>query len=129
MSKDTLKEFATLQQSLITEKAALENRLAAINAALAVHPVPSGSEQAKPAPTKVTPKRNLSKRQENPMSLKAAILKVTGASPKTKKEIFDGVQKLGYRFGGKDPMNSINVILYSKNPKFKNQDGKFSVVK
>lgn len=33
---------------------------------------------------------------------------------------------MGYRFSTKDPMNSLGVILYGKNPRFKNDGGRFS---
>jgi hypothetical protein len=38
----------------------------------------------------------------------------------------DAVQKLGYKFAGKNPINSIGVILYGKPKHFKNENGKFS---
>lgn len=122
MPKDVLKEYVSLRQSLLAEKTRIEKRLHEINAALGTEdptraPLP-------PKPTAVS-KRALPKRIKNPLSLKAAILKVTSEGPKTKQEIFEAVKKLGYRFAGKDPMNSIGVVLYGK-PKFKNKDGKFS---
>ena len=58
--------------------------------------------------------------------MKEAIIEATKAKPLAKEEIFEAVKKLGYQFTTKKPMASINVVLYSKNPKFKNQDGKFS---
>ena len=43
-----------------------------------------------------------------------------------KQEILDAIHKLGYRFTTKNPMNSLGVILYGKNPRFKNENGRFS---
>lgn len=127
MPKDTLKDFVAMRQSLINEKQAIEIRLSAINAAFgseaATPAVPAKAAVAKPT---TSPKaRKGAARAKNDLSLREAVLKVVSAGPKTKQEILDGVKKLGYRFGGKDPMNSLGVILYGK-PKFKNDNGKFS---
>jgi hypothetical protein len=45
----------------------------------------------------------------------------------TKHEILDAVLASGYQFSTNDPLNSLGVILYGKNPKFKNQNGRFSL--
>ena len=51
---------------------------------------------------------------------KAVVIKHLG-----KKEILTAVQKAGYKFSTKDPMNSLQVQLYTK---FKrDKDGKFHV--
>ena len=63
--------------------------------------------------------------KNNPMSLKAAILKVTQNQAMTKQEILDAVLALGYTFTTNDPLNSIGVIIYGKNPKFINDGGRF----
>jgi hypothetical protein len=34
---------------------------------------------------------------------------------------------MGYQFSTDDPLNSLGVILYGKNPKFKNEGGRFSL--
>ena len=60
------------------------------------------------------------------MSLKDAVLRVTATRAMTKQEVYDAVQKLGYKFGGKDPLNSLGVVLYGKNPRFRNDGGRFS---
>jgi len=44
----------------------------------------------------------------------------------TKEEILEGVQQLGYTFSTTNPLNSLGVILYGKNPRFKNENGRFS---
>jgi len=50
---------------------------------------------------------------------------VTRNRPLSKAEILEGVQKLGYKFATKDPMNSLNAMLYAPANKFRNQNGKF----
>ena len=116
MKTDALKQFITLRESLLKEKAALETRLAQINKALDLEtsPVPSAKQAGKKS-VKIV----------NPMSLKEAITRATSAKPLAKKEILNAIQKLGYRFATDDPMKSINVVLYSKRH-FKNENGKFS---
>jgi hypothetical protein len=37
----------------------------------------------------------------------------------TKREILDAALALGYQFSTDDPFDSLGVILYGKNPKFK----------
>jgi transposase len=124
MRKDALKEFVSLRQSLTTERETLQKRLREIEAALGGGEIPL-SRRAASGRAEGLKRRQLPKRIANPMSLRAAIVKVTSESPKTKAEILKSVKKLGYRFSGKDPMNSIGVVLYGK-PKFKNENGKFS---
>jgi hypothetical protein len=62
------------------------------------------------------------------LSLREAVRKATSARPLTKAEILNAISKLGYRFTAKDPMNSLNVVLYTKG-QFKNDGGKFSPAK
>ena len=50
---------------------------------------------------------------------------VTRGRPLMKKEILKAIAKLGYRFATKDPLNTLNALLYAKK-QFKNQNGKFS---
>jgi hypothetical protein len=46
----------------------------------------------------------------------------------TKQEIYEAVQRLGYRFTTKDPFNVIGVVIYGKNPRFRNDNGRFSPI-
>jgi hypothetical protein len=116
MKKDVLQEFLSLQTALQREREELIARLRQIEEVLGRTPqVPAAA--ARPG------RRG---RGSNPISLRDAVLKVTSVRPLTKQEVYEAVQKLGYRFGGKDPLNSLGVVLYGKNPRFKNQDGRFS---
>lgn len=67
-------------------------------------------------------------RIRNKISLKKTVLKVLDKKSLTKDEILDAVLRSGYTFSTDDPMNSLGVILYGKNPKFKNTNGRFSLV-
>ena len=120
MPKDSLKNFATLRRSLETERERIRARLQAISAVLSDEPL-----RASPPAKLAKVKRVV--RSRNELSLKEAIVKVTTGKPLAKDEIFEAVKKLGYKFTTTKPLNSINVVLYGKKPKFKNQDGKFTL--
>ena len=123
MKTDKLKQYISLHQTLLRERAVLENRLAQIDRALGQNTVGNGKAAGK------APRPSVSaKRAKNPLSLKAAVVKATSAKALTKPEILAAIKKLGYRFTAKDPTNSLNVVLYTKG-QFKNQSGKFSPAK
>jgi hypothetical protein len=58
--------------------------------------------------------------------LREAVLQLTSQRAMTKEEILQGVKQLGYKFSTSNPLNSLGVILYGKNPRFKNEQGRFS---
>jgi hypothetical protein len=118
--KNALDKFIELRKALVNEKAALEARLKSIEEALA-----GGLPVAAKAAAGVPGVRKGFKKIRNPMSLRAAVTQVTKAKPLTKPEILAAIAKLGYRFTTKSPLNSLNVVLYSKN-RFKKANGKFS---
>ena len=122
MKTDSLVQYLALQQSLRREKTTLELRLSRINAVLAGR---AASVAVSRAASKVPRARKALPRIKNPMSLRVAINKVTRGRPLMKKEILKAIAKLGYRFATKDPMNTLNAMLYAKK-QFKNQNGKFS---
>ena len=117
------------------ERARLVARLADLDRALGVVAALPSTAAVAPAPKAASkPGRPAAKapkkRVENEMSLKEAVVKVLGNGALKKELILAGVLKLGYRFNAGKPINSINTLLYgSKNPKFKNKDGAFSVAK
>ena len=120
--KDAVKQFVALRTALTAEKARLEARLAEINRALG---------QGAPASRTIAEQssaRGGRVRAKNTMSLKEAVTRVTRNKPMTRNEILEAIRKIGYKFTAKDPMNSLNVTLYTKG-NFKNDKGKFSPAK
>lgn len=119
MANDPVKSYIELKQKLIAEKAHLEQRLEAINEALGA----SAKEPVLMAPAAVG---KPGRRSRNAISLSEAVVQVTAQHPMTKPEILEAVQRLGYRFSAKEPVKSLNPILYGKNPRFNREGGKFS---
>lgn len=132
MRVSDIDQYVLLREKFLNEKAELEARLEKINAALA-----GGSTgrkrgrkggrkaaAAKPAATK----RKGRRRARNAMPLKEAVLQVTAKGPLDKKTILAGLEKVGYKFTAKNPMNSLNTMLYSDKV-FKNFGGKFGPAK
>jgi hypothetical protein len=120
-----IKRYLSLRDSLMQEKTKLESRLREINQALGSSP---GTQQtASPAATPAARGPGRGRRgARGSISLREAVLQATANSPLTKEEILDRVKALGYRFATNNPLNSLGVILYGKNPRFKNEGGRFS---
>ena len=114
MKTDSLKQYMALREALRKEKAALEARLAQIEDALTGRLANLGRGNGK-----------IRKRARNEMSLREAVVEATRKKPMNKQEILEEIHRLGYRFSAKDPVNSLNTVLYS-NKQFKNVDGRFS---
>ena len=122
--RSDIKKYITLRDALVQEKTRLESRLREINSALGQNQEPAsgrGGSVAQP----VTARRGR-RGARSGLSLRDAVLQATGKGPLTKEQILEAVKGLGYRFSTNNPLNSLGVILYGKNPKFKNSDGRFS---
>jgi hypothetical protein len=128
MKMDDIRRYIDLRDSLVREKSELEQRLNQINEALGQ--ADGAPKAAASAP--ISRSKNAGQRRGRParggISLRDAVLQVTASGPKTKEDILQGVKNLGYKFSTKNPLNSLGVILYGKNPKFKNENGKFQPV-
>jgi hypothetical protein len=120
-----IKRYLSLRDSLIQEKTKLETRLSEINEALGGTSEPA-ARAASSAPAAARPTGRGRRGARGTISLREAVLQATANSPLTKEEILNRVKALGYRFSTNNPLNSLGVILYGKNPRFKNQDGRFS---
>jgi len=120
MKKDVLQEYISLQSTLHREREELVARLRQIDEVLGQTFSSSGNSDGTP--------RARRGRKGNPLSLRDAVLQVTAKRPMTKEEVYQAVQRIGYRFGGKDPLNSLGVVLYGKNPRFRNEGGRFSPI-
>ena len=117
---DRLQRYLASLDELRTEKAELESRLEKINQALAGSPAAGRGGRGRGR------RAGGGGRRRNGLSLRAAVVQVTKNRPLAKAEILEAVRKLGYKFATKDPMNSLNAMLYAPANKFRNQDGKFS---
>lgn len=123
--KNDIRRYIRLRDSLIQEKARLEARLREITSAL-------GESRDIPLPQPVSaqaaglPRRG--RRGTGGLSLRDAVLQVTASGALKKEDILERVKQLGYRFSTSNPLNSLGVILYGKNPKFRNEGGRFSPV-
>jgi hypothetical protein len=120
-----IKRYLSLRDSLIQEKAKLETRLGEINEALGGS-APSAVSKSSATPASAPAMRQGRRGRRGTISLREAVLQSTGKTALTKEEILDRVKALGYRFQTNNPLNSLGVILYGKNPRFKNEGGRFS---
>ena len=118
-----IKKYISLRDALIQEKTRLESRLREINSALGQTEDLSGRGAS--ISQTATPKRGR-RGARSGLSLRDAVLQATSKGPLTKEQILEAVKGFGYRFSTNNPLNSLGVILYGKNPKFKNSDGRFS---
>lgn len=120
--------YSSFRNQLLKEREALQVRLARIDGALQAIEGLAGAVVAPrrgrlPGPPRRTHGGARGKRARNAMSLKDAVRKVLEKGPLTKPEIMDAVQKSGYKFTASNPMNSLNVVLYTKG-QFKKLPGK-----
>ena len=124
--KDSLKQFTQLRESLLKRQAAVQAELTQISSALGAFGsvAPSTVTPVSRGGAKTPTERGPRKRAENSISLAEAVLTVTKAKPLSKPEILSAVEKLGYKFSAKSPLNSLNTLLYT-NKQIKNYDGKF----
>lgn len=124
MKLNSIKQFVALRASLTQEKARLESRLAEINRALGDAPTPSTS-----VPRVVKTQKRGRGRAINALSLREAVAQVTKDKALTKKEILKAIEKIGYKFTARVPMNSLNVALYTPGNFKNNGDGTFRALK
>jgi len=128
MRTDILQQYLTSHEALRKEKTELESRLARINQALAGRAMISAGRM--PGLLDMPRRgRRVSKRATNTLSLVEAMRKATSAKPLTKPEILAAIKKLGYKFESSNPMNSVNVKLYTRGLFQKRPGGRFSPAK
>ena len=85
-------------------------------------------KKATKKPAKDGAKKAPAKREKNKSTLKDVVLSVTKGTALDAKQIFEAAKKAGHNFGGKNPMNSLRVMLYTNKKLFKNNKGKFTAV-
>lgn len=62
------------------------------------------------------------------MSMREAVTRVLKKGPMDRRQILEMVQRLGYTFRSKDPLNSLGVMLYNNKKIFKSKErGLFSL--
>jgi len=82
------------------------------------------NKASKKAPKKAT-KNAPAKKVKNKLSLKQVALAVTKGKALDAKQILEAAKKTGHKFSGKNPLNSLRVMLYTNKKAFKNNKGKF----
>ena len=129
MRNDSLQQFVRLRRELTAERGTLETRLRQINEALGEMPLPSLSpiQGATGASTGSIGRGRRGRASGGGQSLREHVLAVLQNGAMTKEEVLAAVQRAGYKFSTNNPLNSLGVILYGKNPKFNRADGKFSL--
>ena len=89
----------------------------------------AAKKAAKKAPKKVgkkAAKKAPAKKAKNKVSLKQVALAVTKGKALDAKQILEEAKKAGHKFLGKNPLNSLRVMLYTNKKAFKNNKGKFT---
>ena len=119
-------KYVALREALVSEKTAIESRLAAINRALqGSSRIAAAKGGRKPDPKPIVRR---GKRAKNELTMKEATVQALAAKPLDRQALLRAVQKLGYKFTAKSPLNSLSTLLYTDKA-FKNSGGKFSVGK
>lgn len=116
---DKLHQYLSSLKAVHAEKARLEARLKQINAALAETPGAATARRGPRAGRRAGARRN-------GLSLREAVVQVTRGRALSKPEILQAIQKIGYKFATKNPMNSLSAMLYAPANKFRNQNGRFA---
>jgi hypothetical protein len=117
-----LKDYVKLRDEIFSEREQLITRLREIDEVI-------GSSALRGSSQMFYGTRTPTGRARNGKSLKEVVLEVLDGKAMSKHDILDAVIRSGYQFSTDDPLNSLGVILYGKNPKFLNESGKFSLPK
>jgi hypothetical protein len=121
MKANALKEYVAVRDAIFAEREQLIARLREMDEALGTMALRGRDSYYGP--------RTPTGRTRNEKSLKEVVLEVIDGKALNKHDILDAVLRSGYQFSTDDPLNSLGVILYGKNPKFENNGGKFSLPK
>lgn len=121
MKANALKEYVAVRDAIFAEREEIIARLREIDEALGTMALRGKDSYYGP--------RTPTGRVRNEKSLKEAVLEIVEGKALNKHDILDAVLRSGYQFSTDDPLNSLGVILYGKNPKFENNGGKFSLPK
>lgn len=100
--EEKLKTFLEKRDSLLQTRAKIVEKIREIDQLL-------GNSGAPPSFV-IGQKR---RRPKNEINLKQAITKALESGPKTRHEILDAVQSMGYQFSTNNPLNSLSAALYT----------------
>lgn len=114
------KKKAAAKQKTVKKKAAKKAPRKAVKKAAKKAP----KKASKKAPKKAA-KKAPAKKVKNKLSLKQVALAVTKGKALDAKQILGAAKKAGHKFSGKNPLNSLRVMLYTNKKAFKNNKGKF----
>jgi FtsZ-interacting cell division protein ZipA len=114
------KKKAAAKRKTVKKKAAKKAPKKAIKKAAKKAP----KKAVKKAPKKAA-KKAPAKKVKNKLSLKQVALAVTKGKALDAKQILEAAKKAGHKFSGKNPLNSLRVMLYTNKKAFKNNKGKF----
>ena len=114
------KKKAATKQKTVKKKAAKKAPKKAVKKAAKKAP----KKAVKKAPKKAA-KKAPAKKVKNKLSLKQVALAVTKGKALDAKQILEAAKKAGHKFSGKNPLNSLRVMLYTNKKAFKNDKGKF----
>jgi len=114
------KKKAAAKRKTVKKKAAKKAPKKAVKKAAKKAP----KKAVKKAPKKAA-KKAPAKKVKNKLSLKQVALAVTKGKALDAKQILEAAKKAGHKFSGKNPLNSLRVMLYTNKKAFKNDKGKF----
>ena len=114
------KKKAAAKRKTVKKKAAKKAPRKAVKKAAKKAP----KKAVKKAPKKAA-KKAPAKKVKNKLSLKQVALAVTKGKAMDAKQILGAAKKAGHKFSGKNPLNSLRVMLYTNKKAFKNNKGKF----
>jgi FtsZ-interacting cell division protein ZipA len=114
------KKKAAAKRKTVKKKAAKKAPRKAVKKAAKKAP----KKAVKKAPKKAA-KKAPAKKVKNKLSLKQVALAVTKGKALDAKQILGAAKKAGHKFSGKNPLNSLRVMLYTNKKAFKNNKGKF----
>ena len=115
------KKKAAAKRKTVKKKAAKKAPRKAVKKAAKKAP----NKAVKKAPKKAA-KKAPAKKVKNKLSLKQVALAVTKGKALDAKQILEAAKKAGHKFSGKNPLNSLRVMLYTNKKAFKNNKGKFT---
>ena len=119
------KKKAAAKRKTVKKKAAKKAPRKAVKKAAKKAPKKASKKTPKKAAKKAS-KKAPAKKVKNKLSLKQVALAVTKGKALDAKQILGAAKKAGHKFSGKNPLNSLRVMLYTNKKAFKNNKGKFT---